>query len=90
MKYIIVIGLLVVVAVGMYVTSKSTEVLVRNEVIEKTIEVTPDWATDKDAVKAAEDVIRRKALEAELNEVEANIDVLVTRQTEIKKELSTF
>lgn len=32
----------------------------------QTVEVSPEWATDEDAVKAAQDVIKRKQLEAEL------------------------
>lgn len=46
-------------------------------------EVAPDWATDEDAVKAAQDVLRRKQLQADLDTklgqkaaLEAEIDAL--------------
>lgn len=50
-------------------------------------EVTPEWAQDPDAVKAAQDVIRRKELEAENAEIQKQIEALEIRQAEIEKEL---
>lgn len=53
-------------------------------------EVKPAWMTDEDAVKAAEDVIHRKALKAELEAVQGEIKALTARQTEIEKELGSY
>lgn len=54
------------------------------------VEVMPDWAQDKDAVKAAQDVIRRKKLEAELVELTGQREQIDARMTEIEKELGTY
>lgn len=53
-------------------------------------EVTPDWATDIDAVEAAQAVIRRKELEAELKGLEAIVATTTARIEVIEKELGTF
>ncbi len=64
-------------------------------------EVIPDWASDEEALKAAQDVIRRKELEAELNAVEANFKALTAtyeankasyleQKTNLQKELGTY
>lgn len=44
------------------------------ETVTETVEVHPDWATDTEAVEAAQAVIRKKALVAELNALEANFE----------------
>lgn len=64
-------------------------------------EVTPDWASDEEAVKAAQAVIRRKELETELNALESNFEALTAsyeaekasykaKKTELEKELGTY
>lgn len=58
------------------------------QVIEK--EVAPEWATDEEAVKAAQDVINRKKLEAQLDEVQSKIDNLVEERDAIKTELEQY
>ena len=60
------------------------------ETIEKIVEVEPDWASDPDAVKAAQDVIRKKELEAELEDVNTQIETLLERQESLEKELGTY
>lgn len=61
------------------------------ESIKETVEiekiVTPDWAQDEEAVQAAKDVIRRKELKAENEEIQKQIDALEIRQAEIEQEL---
>lgn len=42
-----------------------------NQAEERVIDNTPDWAIDEDAVKAAQDVLRRKELESELESLKA-------------------
>ena len=61
---------------------------VQKEVLE--VEVHPEWATDEDAVKAAEDVIQRKAWAAELNTVQGDIEALRARESELEKNLGTY
>lgn len=55
-----------------------------------TIEVFPEWAEDTDAVEAAKAVIRKKELEAELEEVNSGIESLEVRKAELEKELGTY
>lgn len=77
---------LAVIAGGIALNSKAVE-YVQKEV---TVEVTPEWAKDEEAVKAAQAVIRRKELEAELAVLTSEIDARETRVTEIEKELGTY
>lgn len=57
-------------------------------VVTETVEVTPDWAEDPDAVQAAQDVIRKKELEAELKNLEAEVAEREARIEAIERELS--
>ena len=82
----IVVIVLAVIAGGIALNSKAVE-YVQKEV---TVEVTPEWAKDEEAVKAAQAVIRRKELEAELAVLTSEIDARETRVTEIEKELGTY
>lgn len=54
---------------------------------EVTVEVTPTWASDPDAVKAAEGVIKKKALEAERDVLKNEVKERQTRIEAIEKEL---
>jgi len=73
--FIISLGIVIVMSVALELQNNSVEVIKTDtEVIEK--EVHPDWATDKEAVEAAQAVIRRKELEAELNALESNFEAL--------------
>lgn len=58
------------------------------ETKEVIIDNTPEWATDPEAVEAAEQVLKRKALEAELTQLESEIEERQARVDEIEKELS--
>ena len=60
------------------------------EVIEKIIDNTPSWANDPDAVKAAEDVMRKKELQAELEQLESEVKEREVRIAEIEKDLGTY
>ena len=67
--------------------------IVDNVKIEKEVtevEVTPDWATDEDAVKAAQDVIRKKELEAKEAEYVESITQLQAELDEVRKELGSY
>ena len=74
MKNIIALVIMGGVIGGLYlITQSNNDVIVDNvkpEVI--TEEVHPEWATDEDAVAAAEAVVLRKAQEAELEALEAS------------------
>lgn len=65
-------------------------IVYEREEVEVTKEVTPDWASDEEAVKAAQAVIRKKELQAELDTINEEIKVKQTRKTEIEKELGTY
>jgi len=91
MKYIIIAGVVIVTGVGVFHNiGNTTEVknVVEEVIVE--IEVTPEWAEDEDAVQAAQDVLRRKELQAELRAVQSDIEALEARETEIEKELGTY
>jgi molecular chaperone GrpE (heat shock protein) len=89
-----------VILVGNRDTLLSGDVIhYEKEVVE--VEVTPDWAKDEDAVKAAQDVIRKKELEAQLeslktdwNSTTANYEAqkkeYLAKKEALEKELGTY
>lgn len=85
-------GIVVIGATGALSQFGSTLETTGSEVIEKEVvkEVAPEWATDEDAVNAAQAVIRKKELEAEEARL---VEEISTRQDEldaIRKELGTY
>lgn len=90
------VAIAIAIVGGMWalVTFIPNETSVMNErgdnVITKEVEVTPDWASDEDAVKAAQDVIRKKELQAELEVLTSEVAEREARITEIEKELGTY
>ncbi len=69
--------------------NSSLEVMkIDKEVIER--EVTPDWASDVEAVEAAKAVIRKKELTAQSEALAGQIEALKAQKTEVDKELGTF
>ena len=85
--YTFIIG--IVSVVGMYVLLQIPSTTVTEKTME-VVEVKPEWATDEDAVKAAQDVIRKKELKAEQEKLKNEIDERKARITEIEKELGTY
>jgi len=85
-KITLIVIVLGVVLGGIALNNKAVE-YVQREVM---VEVTPEWAKDEEAVKAAQAVIRRKELEAELATLTTEIEARETRVTEIEKELGTY
>jgi hypothetical protein len=68
----------------------TTEYMVDRVVEEKVVEVLPEWASNEQAVKAAQDVIRKQELEAELATLNEEVATREARIEEIEKELGTF
>lgn len=101
-KIITIVGVIVVLGGMTFLANYSNDTVTTNVKPEVLVEeVTPDWASDEDAVKAAQDVIRKKELEAELAEL--NSDFLnfskefneekaryAEEKKRIEKELGTF
>ena len=88
MKNIIILG---GVVVGLMIVGLSTYDLEQEVVIkEVSTEVHPEWATDTEAVEAAQAVIRRKELEAEENRLQGEIEALQSELDEVQKELGNF
>jgi methionine salvage enolase-phosphatase E1 len=91
MKYTI-MGMVVVVLGGMalngYLNEPTEAVNVKVE--KETVEVHPDWSTDEEAVAAAQAVIDRKRAEAELKDVQGQIEALEAREMELEKELLVY
>lgn len=71
MKYTIIGVMTILVIGGIYLESTNQATVVEKQV--EHVEVQPEWAKDEDAVKAAQDVIRKKELEAEEAEIVAAI-----------------
>ena len=85
---LIVIGIIALGVIGGIIYNlPATDVVFKERVVEVEKAVHPDWATDEDAVKAAQDVIRRKELTAKNQEIEQQIKELEAQQAEIEKEL---
>jgi len=85
------IGIMIIGALAYAVTQK-TEVVeyVKPTVIKEQVEVTPDWAEDEDAVQAAQDVLRKKELEAELESLTVEREAIQERINEVEKQLGTY
>lgn len=81
---------LVVTIMYVVINLPQDNIVYEREEVEVTKEVTPDWASDEEAVKAAQAVIRKKELQTELATVNEEIKVKQTRKTEIEKELGTY
>jgi hypothetical protein len=92
MKIIIgAIALVVVMGVVIqYRDSLFTSYKYVREEVEVVKEVKPDWAQDEDAVKAAQAVIRKKELEAELASLDTQIKELQSRRKTVTDELTTY
>jgi hypothetical protein len=82
------VGVMGVIALTV-IPSTSSVMNVATTTVE-TVEVTPDWAQDEDAVEAAKQVLRRKELETELATLEEEVAERNARIIEIEKELGTF
>ena len=68
----------------------TTEYMVDRVVEEKVVEVLPEWASNEQAVKAAQDVIRKQELEAELATLNEEVATREARIEAIEQELGTF
>lgn len=73
-------------AIGFYNNQPYEAVQVEKE----TIEVHPDWASDQDAVEAAQAVIQRKAWEADKERLEGQIEALQSELDEVDKALGLY
>lgn len=88
---IIAVGIVITMGVLVHVYDGNTHEVVTNVEREEVIkEVTPDWATDEDAVKAAQAVIRKKELEAQETDLVEQITTLQNELDEVRKELGTY
>lgn len=86
----IAVGVVAVMFGVLAVKDMSTITVVNQEPQVIKEEVHPDWATDEDAVKAAQDVIKRKELEAELEVVQNEINSLVEKRKTLETELEQY
>lgn len=84
-------GIVLVGLVGIAVHNAGQPTVAVNSITAtSTVEVTPDWASDPEAVEAAEAVIRKKELEAEEARL---VDEITGKQNEldaVRKELGTY
>jgi len=48
------------------------------------------WMTDEDAVKAAQDVIKKKELQKESGDLKSQIEALQSRKADVDKQLGTY
>jgi hypothetical protein len=70
--------------------SNVTEFIIERHVEEKVVEVLPEWASNEQAVKAAQDVIRKQELEATLKSLESEKAIIDARIAEVRAELKTY
>ena len=80
-------GIIIVMGAFAYNSEPTTYQQTTKEVV---VEVTPEWAEDVDAVEAAQAVIRKKELQAELEVLQSEVSEREARITEIEKELGVF
>jgi len=89
------LGALIVVSIGIIVETvrhnNSIEYVapVATTTVEH-VEVLPEWAQDEDAVKAAQDVLRKKELEAELESLTVEREAIQERINKVEKELGSY
>ena len=77
MKTLLIVITIVVVMFGaIHLIDGTPNEYVRENTMEVVEEPKEAWMTDEDAVKAAQDVIRRKQAELELDTVQADIEAL--------------
>lgn len=84
-----IVGIVIAAALSFTSSSPVSYVKEATEVVRE-VEVTPDWAQDEDAVKAAQAVIRKKELEAELKELDAQIKDLTDKRKAVTQELTAY
>ena len=63
---------------------------VKPTIVKEEVEVTPDWASDEDAVEAAKAVICKKELEALVADLDSQMAELQAQKDEAEKELGTY
>ena len=101
MKTTIAIVMLAIVGGIIYLSQLETSFTATNVQETEVIDLTPEWATDVDAVKAAQDVIHKKGLVAELSQLESEVVVIKeeaqkkvdekeVRIVELQKELNLY
>lgn len=82
---------IVMIVVGIVLSSQlGTTTEYTREVETIVEEVHPEWATDEEAVKAAQDVIRKKELQAQEAELVSQITGLQSELDEVRKELGVY
>ena len=100
-KLALILVLALVVYGGIQHFSSSTTVYVQDSATSTPLEIMPEWAKDEDAVKAAQEVVKRKALEAELSaledsfasstaQYEAHKANFLAKKKELQKEIGIF
>ena len=89
---IIAVGIAIVVGVNFLLgfNNYDNDVVVNVEKEEVIIEEVPEWQTDEDAIKAAQDVMQRKEWEKELKELEAEDVLREARRVELEKSLNLY
>jgi hypothetical protein len=90
LKTIIIVVILVIV-MGVAVQMRGTDtVYVKENTVEVKAELKEAWETDEDAIKAAQAVIRKKELQAELTGLKEVQASTTERIKTLEKELGTY
>ena len=92
MKTVIAFIAVVIVIMGVYSQKNRIGELMTStlEVRKEIVEVSPEWATDQEAVDAAQAVIRRKELETDKTRLEGQIEALESELETVDKELGYY
>lgn len=75
---------------GMIYADKATTLQYVRETVTETVEVTPEWAEDEDAVRAAQQVIRNKEIDQRLTEIGSSISELEAEKEALEKEIGLY
>lgn len=86
---IVVFGIIVYVNLADKHSTVEVENTVATSTVAQQVEL-PAWAEDEDAVKAAQDVLRKKELEAELESLTVEREAIQERINEVEKELGVY
>lgn len=85
--FIVAVGIVAIMGLLVELTYNKPVEVIQQEVVK---EVTPEWATDEEAVEAAQAVLRRKELENELSVLKEDKVALESKIEAIEKELGTY
>ena len=87
---IIAVVAVIVMMVALQFQSTETITYIKESAMEVAEEPKEAWMIDQEAIQAAKDVIRKKELQAELGQLDADIKAKQEKRKEVAKELDGY